>query len=961
MRKNFTFGKKFQTKYKLFLFIDAYMNRFLTYFSLLFLLTASCAQIGTLTGGEKDTEPPKVLKSTPKEQGRNFSGDKITITFDEFFQLENISSVFLSSPPLLEKPEFKIKRKSLVIELQEKLRDTSTYTFMFGDAIKDFHESNKLKNFNFVFSTGNNIDTMEVAGQVIDAKTHEKQKGMAVMLYRNYNDSTPIKEKPDYIARTDTAGKFSINYIKTGKYRIFALKDNDANLNFNLPAERIAYLNSFIIPTVKTETKIDSFKAGSVLHIGKQDTIGDTLRADTVIITEKYIYAPKDILLFSFTEDHNNQYLSGTERKTKEKCVFQFGKEIKNARIKGLDFELTPENSFTEKQDSGRSVVVWLKDKALYENDSLLFTASYSTKDSTGAVINKEDTAVCQFRASSDTLNTKLLFEEAQSDIDWYKSFELTTETPLARTDTSKIKLFLLYDTLVLDTKKQQLLTHIRPAPDTLVFSLQRPFVKTFAIEALNFDSVTNENFKRFSTKDTLLTFQITDPKIAQKDTLKFLLHYDNAFFMGQTQKFTDTLSLPLFKQKLVSADRPAQDTIVLTFAKKVSGQTSIEVNDKNAANWYTKIQSDNDKQLKLKLKNKDLIAEDTLMLTIRTNDYDNTLGEKIDFEYVKTCVFKHERQQLKKATRPQRNKLSLIFTKILDKDIKIRSLKKEQLPDAFKISYGKTKDTVFCTLTDPWLTQKDTLSIIAEYSENFKRKTIEYKDTLNLIYKRKRRLRQRQKKRSPKTATGNVKTTTNSKTKETVSIEIPVAYRMKADSLSERKYHIKRKWKEGASYVLKVDSLAFEDYFGRRSEHKEFSFNVRKQSDYGNIEIQISRIKRISDADFYSLNDSLSLDSLEYSHLSEGQLIFNLFDEKNNLLKTEYITQDTLISYNALIAGNYHAEIIYDKNRNKTWDTGNYLKNIQAERILYYPDKIVVKPSETNKITIEIKPEKFN
>lgn len=939
------------------------MNKITQYTILLIIVFFSaCAQIGTLSGGEKDTDPPKFIKSNPPEQGLNFKGDKITITFDEFFVTENINSVFLSSPPLLNKPDFKIKRKSLVIKLHEELKDTTTYTFLFGDAIKDYHAGNKMNDFRFVFSTGEKLDTMEVSGRIIDAKTHKGNAGFLVMLYNNYNDLTPIKEKPYYIAKTDTSGKFKINFIKAGKYRIFGLKDNDANLNFNLPSESIAFIDSFITPKVKKEIITDSLKAGAVLHIGSEDVKGDTLKNDTVIISEKYFYSPKNILLFSFKEDHKMQYLVNIERNIKENCRFQYSKKNDDIKTEGIGFNLTAENSFIEKQDSGRAIVIWIKNKTLFNRDSLQFTCSYFNKDSIGNLIPETDTATFFRNYENDTIKKYVKFKDNNEDLDYFKDLIIETETPFLKIDTNRIKLFELIDTLVSDPKEQKLLKYLRPTPDTVIFSLKRPFVKTFSVEPLNFDTLTNWISINYSKNNTLITCKISEKEISEKDTLNIILHYDNIYFKGQIQHFSDTLNLPLLKQQLISAERPSPDTLIFTFKKKIPPETTVDLSNGSPSNWFTKIKTDNKKQLKLKIKNKNLIEEDTIMLKIRTLDYDNTQGDKIYFEYVKNIIFKHKRQKIIKYNRPERKKLTFIFNKSLYSDIKIKTTDSLLNNNSFQIKYNNTKDTVNCEILNPEIIKKDTISIIAEYNERIKHKTIKHSDTLTLVYKKKRRKHHRHyEDKSDKNKKENTQKSANNEKKEIVSIEIPVKYYLYKDSVNERIFHINRLWKEGVSYILKLDSFAAEDYCGNFSKNKTIKFTVRKKEDYGKIILNISNIKIISNKNFYNLNDTVSVDSVKNSVLKQGQLILKLYDKENNLLKTEKLKKDTILTYENIVSGTYHIEMIYDRNENNIWDTGNYLKDIQPERIIYYPNDIIVKPNWDNSIDIIIKSQKYN
>ena len=70
------------------------------------------------------------------------------------------------SPPQLEMPEIKASGKKIVVELKDTLKENTTYTIDFSDAISDNNENNPMGNYTFTFSTGEQIDTMEVSGYV---------------------------------------------------------------------------------------------------------------------------------------------------------------------------------------------------------------------------------------------------------------------------------------------------------------------------------------------------------------------------------------------------------------------------------------------------------------------------------------------------------------------------------------------------------------------------------------------------------------------------------------------------------------------------------------------------------------------------------------------------------------------------------------------------------------------------
>ena len=76
----------------------------------------------------------------------------------------------------------------------------------FSDAISDNNEGNPLGNYTYSFSTGGEIDTMEVSGYVYEAENLEPIKGIMVGLYDNLEDSVFRKEPFQRVSRTDSRG-----------------------------------------------------------------------------------------------------------------------------------------------------------------------------------------------------------------------------------------------------------------------------------------------------------------------------------------------------------------------------------------------------------------------------------------------------------------------------------------------------------------------------------------------------------------------------------------------------------------------------------------------------------------------------------------------------------------------------------------------------------------------------------
>ena len=224
---------------------------FLAALLLVAFLTQQCANAVAPTGGPKDTTPPKVVLAVPENNSTGFIGRKIEITFDEFVTLENANQNMLFSPPLAEKPDIKLKDKTLVIRFKGPLADNTTYTIHFGAAIKDLHEGNLFKDYVYSFSTGDYIDTLCIKGKVLNADDKKPVEDVYVSLYgeREGLDSLPTNVIPDYITKTDKEGQFLLSGLADKRYLLFALKDANNNMYFDQPNEVVAFLDTLIQPS----------------------------------------------------------------------------------------------------------------------------------------------------------------------------------------------------------------------------------------------------------------------------------------------------------------------------------------------------------------------------------------------------------------------------------------------------------------------------------------------------------------------------------------------------------------------------------------------------------------------------------------------------------------------------------------------------------------------------------------
>lgn len=418
-------------------------------------LLYSCASIGRPEGGPIDEAPPRFIGSTPVAGALNNAKKKITLQFDEFIKLEKASEKVLVSPPQIQQPEIKASGKKIQVNLLDTLKPNTTYTIDFSDAIVDNNEGNPLGSFTYTFSTGAQIDTMEVSGTVLDASNLEPIKGIMVGLHANLNDSAFTKLPLDRVARTDSRGRFSIRGVAPGKYRIYGLMDSDQNFAFNQKSEVIAFSDSLVIPRMEERMRMDTAWI-------------DSLTYDTIVEKQYTKYLPDDIVLRAFKEVNYSQYLIKSERLIPQKFTFYFaGKADSLPVLKGLNFD-EKEAFVIEKNLRNDTIHYWVKDSLLYQQDTLSLSLNYMYTDTLNQLIPRTDTLnlvskqKLQAKKEEPKKKKKKKKEEeepeptkfltvnvnAPSSMDVYGDISLSFDEPILRFDTAAIHLREKVDTL---------------------------------------------------------------------------------------------------------------------------------------------------------------------------------------------------------------------------------------------------------------------------------------------------------------------------------------------------------------------------------------------------------------------------------------------------------------------------------------------------------------------------------
>ncbi len=227
---------------------------------------ASCAKRGTIYGGHKDTIPPVMKWSEPKNYTTQFKGNTIKLTFDEYVVIKDVNKQLIVSPPMETPPVITPSNatKTITIKFKDSLQPNTTYSLNFGQSIKDFNEGNPYHQFKYVFSTGNYIDSLQLRGSIKDALEKKTDNFVSVMLYEideKFTDSIIYKEKPRYVTNTlDSSTTFNFENVKAGKYLLIALKDANNNFKFDPKTDKIGFYNQPITLPDNTLYELELFK-----------------------------------------------------------------------------------------------------------------------------------------------------------------------------------------------------------------------------------------------------------------------------------------------------------------------------------------------------------------------------------------------------------------------------------------------------------------------------------------------------------------------------------------------------------------------------------------------------------------------------------------------------------------------------------------------------------------------------
>lgn len=343
------------------------------------VLIVACANMGSPDGGPYDETPPRVVHTSPRFGSVKAKPKKIVIEFDENIKLENAHDKVVISPPQLNQPNIEASGKRITIELVDTLLPGMSYSIDFADAIVDNNEGNPLGDYAFTFSTGEQLDTMQMSGYVLNAENLEPIKGIVVGLYALGEDST-LEDSvfrtrpPERISRTDGSGHFVVKGIAPGQYRAFALQDQDGDFCFSQRSEMLAFSHRVLTPSSAPDIRMDT-----VWH--------DSIYYDSIVSRPYTHFYPDDIVLLAFTEKKQDRAFLKSDRPQLERFTLFFtAPDTELPKIEGIGFDASQAFVLDAKPNLD-TLTYWIRDSLLYNNDTISINVTFNATDSLGQLV----------------------------------------------------------------------------------------------------------------------------------------------------------------------------------------------------------------------------------------------------------------------------------------------------------------------------------------------------------------------------------------------------------------------------------------------------------------------------------------------------------------------------------------------------------------------------------------------
>jgi hypothetical protein len=356
---------------------------------------SGCANIVPPSGGPRDSLPPKLVKVTPADSTVNFTGNRISFSFDEYIEVQNIQTNLIVSPVPASAPVVDYRLNTMTVKFRENPEPNTTYTLHFGNAVRDYNEGNVLYGFNYVFATGAVIDSLQLKGKVLLAENGKIDSTLIVMLHTDGDDSSVVKNRPRYFTKLDGSGNFVFRNLPHDTFYIYALQDQGGSLRYLDSKQLFAFADSAIV-----------------------------VRENTAPVT-LYAYAEKQVAAPALpgirpraggAADRRLRYqttLTDGKQNILEKFSFIFEQPLKNFDTSAIRFTVDstfhPVSDYSWETDSaGKTVRLnfnWA-DNTLYH---FILKKNFA-EDSSGRTLLKDDTLTFRTKKRSEYGSLKILF-----------------------------------------------------------------------------------------------------------------------------------------------------------------------------------------------------------------------------------------------------------------------------------------------------------------------------------------------------------------------------------------------------------------------------------------------------------------------------------------------------------------------------------------------------------------------
>lgn len=339
----------------------------------------SCANTSSPpTGGPKDTIPPVLVAVTPFMNStmhpRDVKHSQVSFEFDEYVVLNNPNSYIFLSPPQSKPPTAKIKGKKVVVSFQEPLDSSRSYSLSLGEAIKDNNEGNPFPPFTFSFSTGDHVDSLFVSGNIVEASTMLPMSNITVLFHTDPSDSAIFKVRPRAAAKSDLWGYFTVRNLPADTvYRVFAIEDLNNNNMYDPDMERVAFLDTLVVPTRVIRDSIPE--------------LATVMMTDTAACLAR----PAQIILSMFKEMSSKQLLRAKERVSRRQMYLKFSAPYPQIDSLLLD-GISPDKLITEHNYYHDSLTIWINDQGPIPDTLQMRLTYHRTDDSLNILVPVTDT-----------------------------------------------------------------------------------------------------------------------------------------------------------------------------------------------------------------------------------------------------------------------------------------------------------------------------------------------------------------------------------------------------------------------------------------------------------------------------------------------------------------------------------------------------------------------------------------